>query len=634
MLARPLKGLGIHILYSPRGPLFSSLEALNKLSQGVRELGTKKRAFAWKVDPALPPEDKRWQKFVQEQRLAKVVSDSNFGGVQPKYVMDLDITPPLQDILAQMKSKTRYNIRYAARKGVKVVRSRRKQDLSVFYALLQETAARDGFAVRDLSYFESMWDYLIEAGLAQLFLAYHGELPLAGAIAFRLGRRAWYVYGASSDELRNLQASHLMQWEMIKWAKAFGCAVYDFRGVSGELDPNNPLYGLYRFKEGFGATLREYVESLTSSSTGPLPHVASSAETPSSAADMNWGSWIEVDLDALAHNFREIQAQTGAQLPCGKGCLRARCSNGGAPFGQIGAQCFAVGDVEEALTVRAHSQAPLLLLTPPLPEQVPEVIKYRLIPTVVSAELAETLAGAAAARRLRLPVHLKVDTGLGRLGVLPKDALPLAKLIAGFPSLKLAGLYTHFADGTNRARTERQLKELLQIRDLLSREGITNVIWHAANSPGFCLGPHTHLDMVRIGTLLYGQGYSGSRMKLKDTWKLYARVIAVKEIPAGSLIGYGGTYRAPENMVIGVIPVGYSHGLQLEPESTVGVQFRRALRRLARPSQDCAFLGEQPLPIVGKVGMNLTCLDLRGHKPRPVWWCASMPGEPQSAGDR
>jgi peptidoglycan pentaglycine glycine transferase (the first glycine) len=273
VLARPLKGLGIHILYSPRGPLFSSLEALNKLSQGVRELGTKKRAFAWKVDPALPPEDKRWQKFVQEQRLAKVVSDSNFGGVQPKYVMDLDITPPLQDILAQMKSKTRYNIRYAARKGVKVIRSRRKQDLSVFYALLQETAARDGFAVRDLSYFESMWDYLIEAGLAQLFLAYHGELPLAGAIAFRLGRRAWYVYGASSDELRNLQASHLMQWEMIKWAKAFGCAVYDFRGVSGELDPNNPLYGLYRFKEGFGATLREYVGEFDLVLNRPLYHM-------------------------------------------------------------------------------------------------------------------------------------------------------------------------------------------------------------------------------------------------------------------------------------------------------------------------------------------------------------------------
>ena len=133
---------------------------------------------------------------------------------------------------------------------------------------------------------------------------------------------------------------------------------------------------------------------------------------------MNWGSWIEVDLDALAHNFREIQAQTGASVcPVVKGDAYGH----GAPMvvrhlAKYGAQCFAVGDVEEALTVRAHSQAPLLLLTPPLPEQVPEVIKYRLIPTVVSAELAETLAGAAAARRLRLPVHLKVDTGLGRRG--------------------------------------------------------------------------------------------------------------------------------------------------------------------------------------------------------------------------
>ena len=100
---------------------------------------------------------------------------------------------------------------------------------------------------------------LVEDGLAQLFLAYYDDIPLAGAIAFRLGTRAWYVYGASSNEHRNLQASHLMQWEMIKWAKASGCKVYDFRGVSGEVDPNNPLYGLYRFKEGFGTILREYV---------------------------------------------------------------------------------------------------------------------------------------------------------------------------------------------------------------------------------------------------------------------------------------------------------------------------------------------------------------------------------------
>ena len=298
---------------------------------------------------------------------------------------------------------------------------------------------------------------------------------------------------------------------------------------------------------------------------------------------------------------------------------------------KYGAQCFAVGDVEEALTVRAHSQAPLLLLTPPLPEQVPEVIKYRLIPTVVSAELAETLAGAAAARRLRLPVHLKVDTGLGRLGVLPKDALPLAKLIAGFPSLKLAGLYTHFADGTNRARTERQLKELLQIRDLLSREGITNVIWHAANSPGFCLGPHTHLDMVRIGTLLYGQGYS----RLPHGAQRYLEAYAGHCGEGNSSWELDWLWRdlsAPENMVIGVIPVGYSHGLQLEPESTVECSSCRALPPgQAQPRLCLPWRSSLPYRRQGRHEPNLPGPTGRG-KPRPGLVVRPMPGEPQSAG--
>lgn len=259
ILVRSLPGLGFRIFYSPRGPLYSSIQGLAQLVQGIKRLGRQKRAILWKMDPAIPAINREWESFAQEHKLVQVVDDSPFSGVQPKFVMDLDITAPLQDILANMKSKTRYNIRYAARRGVKVKKCRSKKELNTFYALLQETAERDGFTVRDLTYFEGLWDHLIEHGLAQLFLAYYEGIPLAGAIAFRLGSRAWYVYGASSNEHRNLQASHLMQWEMIKWAKSSGCRVYDFRGVSGEIDPQHPLYGLYRFKEGFGASLREYV---------------------------------------------------------------------------------------------------------------------------------------------------------------------------------------------------------------------------------------------------------------------------------------------------------------------------------------------------------------------------------------
>jgi peptidoglycan pentaglycine glycine transferase (the first glycine) len=259
ILARKLPLPGQTLFYSPRGPLFSSLEALRKLLSAGRELGHEKKAILWKMDPPLPAGDSIWQDCCVEHKLIPIDTGLNFEGVQPRFIMDLDISKPLDALLEEMKSKTRYNIRYAERKGVQIVRSIRKSELGVFYALLQETAQRDKFTIRPLIYFESLWDHLVENKLAQLFLAYHNDTPLAASIAFRLGDKTWYVYGASSNSNRNLQASHLIQWEMIRWAKGLGCKVYDFRGVSGDLNPDNPLYGLYRFKEGFGAQLSEYV---------------------------------------------------------------------------------------------------------------------------------------------------------------------------------------------------------------------------------------------------------------------------------------------------------------------------------------------------------------------------------------
>jgi lipid II:glycine glycyltransferase (peptidoglycan interpeptide bridge formation enzyme) len=245
--------------YSPRGPLFTSPEALETLLAAGSEFLKEQRALVWKMDPPLPDGDPVWRECVRRLGLRFIDTGPDFGGVQPRYVMTLDLNSSPDTLLKNMKSKTRYNIRYAQRKGVQVVKVRERQLLNVFYCLLQETAARDRFTIRPLEYYEAMWDQLMENGLAQLFLAYHEGLPLAGAICFRLPHRVWYVYGASSNERRNLQASHLLQWEMIRWAKGLGCRVYDSRGVSGDLSEANPLYGLYRFKEGFGAKLETYV---------------------------------------------------------------------------------------------------------------------------------------------------------------------------------------------------------------------------------------------------------------------------------------------------------------------------------------------------------------------------------------
>ena len=259
ILTKRLPLPGRMLFYSPRGPLFSSPTALNALLRAGFELGRKEKAIVWKMDPPLVADDPIWHDCCVEHNLIPIDTGLDFAGVQPRFIMDLDISRPLDSLLEAMKSKTRYNIRYAERKGVRIMRSSRRNELGIFYTLLQETAQRDKFTIRPLTYFESLWDNLVENKLAQLFLAYHDNTPLAGAIAFRLRGRAWYVYGASSSNNRNLQASHLMQWEMMKWAKGLGCKVYDFRGVSGDLNPEDPLDGLYRFKEGFGAQIKEYV---------------------------------------------------------------------------------------------------------------------------------------------------------------------------------------------------------------------------------------------------------------------------------------------------------------------------------------------------------------------------------------
>lgn len=257
VLKRQLPLIGKCIFYSPRGPLFSNTTALQALISAGKELANEHRALFWKMDPALPKDNPQWSQIAEP--LIPVPTGLDFAGIQPKFVMTLDITPTLDTILANMKSKTRYNIRYAKRQKVQVRLIREKEELKTFYEILQETAERDHFTIRSYQYFVNLWDCLVTNNLAQLFMAYHQGKALGGAIAFRLGKRAWYVYGASSNEKRNLQATYALQWEMIRWAKSFGCSVYDFRGVSGDLDPDNPLYGLYRFKSGFNAELVEYI---------------------------------------------------------------------------------------------------------------------------------------------------------------------------------------------------------------------------------------------------------------------------------------------------------------------------------------------------------------------------------------
>ncbi|NLU49054.1 MAG: peptidoglycan bridge formation glycyltransferase FemA/FemB family protein [Syntrophomonadaceae bacterium] len=249
------------IFYAPRGPVvdYHDRERVNALLEGAQAVARQHGAIFLKIDPDIPVQDTVFTAMLKENGFRKTVTAEGFEGVQPTFVFRLDITPSEDELLANMAPKTRYNIRLAARKGVKIYQVEDKQELKTFYELLKETAQRDKFLIRGYEYFSTIWEELVTRDLARFFLAEYQGKAVAGTLALKLGDKAWYSYGASSNEHRNVMPNYLIQWTMIRWARENGCTLYDFRGVSGDLSEDNPLYGLYRFKKGFNGDFVEFV---------------------------------------------------------------------------------------------------------------------------------------------------------------------------------------------------------------------------------------------------------------------------------------------------------------------------------------------------------------------------------------
>ena len=187
--------------------------------------------------------------------------------IQPPRTIIIDIRGSEDEILARMKPKTRYNIRLAEKKSVTV---RAWNDIESFYKMMLVTGGRDGFGIHSLEYYKRAFE-LFRPGMCKLLVAEYDGKPLAALMVFARGRRAWYVYGASTDEERNRMPTYLLQWEAMKWAKARGCEDYDLWGVPDEdevtLESNfetrhDGLWGVYRFKRGFGGELKRAAQAL------------------------------------------------------------------------------------------------------------------------------------------------------------------------------------------------------------------------------------------------------------------------------------------------------------------------------------------------------------------------------------
>jgi peptidoglycan pentaglycine glycine transferase (the first glycine) len=188
--------------------------------------------------------------------------------IQPPRTIVIDIKDDEEQILTRMKQKCRYNIRLAEKKGVTV---RAWDDIPGFHEMMQVTGGRDGFGVHSLEYYQRAYDLFHPKGTCELLVAEYEGQPLASLMVFANGKRAWYVYGASNDQERNRMPTYLLQWEAIRWAKARGCEEYDLWGVPDEdeqtLEANfetrhHGLWGVYRFKRGFGGELKRATQAL------------------------------------------------------------------------------------------------------------------------------------------------------------------------------------------------------------------------------------------------------------------------------------------------------------------------------------------------------------------------------------
>jgi lipid II:glycine glycyltransferase (peptidoglycan interpeptide bridge formation enzyme) len=249
VLRRRLPRLPFSLLYIPKGPILDHADApaWEAILAHLERLAHRRRAVFVKIDP-----DVSHDEDAVCNRLSARGWRPSREQIQFRNTMTLDLTQDEDALLAAMKSKWRYNVRLAGRKGVRV-RPGTMDDLPLLYAMYHETALRDGFVIRPLAYYEDLWGSFIQRGLAQPLIAEVEGQAVAMVLLFYFGDRAWYMYGASRNQQRDKMPNHLLQWEAMRWAKSAGCAVYDMWGAPDEAVESDPLWSVYRFKRGFGA---------------------------------------------------------------------------------------------------------------------------------------------------------------------------------------------------------------------------------------------------------------------------------------------------------------------------------------------------------------------------------------------
>lgn len=313
--------------------------------------------------------------------------------------------------------------------------------------------------------------------------------------------------------------------------------------------------------------------------------------------------WLEVNLDAIAHNVRRIKQIIGENTQI-IAVVKANAYGHGAievseTLLENGVTMLGVGVIEEGIVLReANIKAPILICGLTTNDQIESLVTYNLTATVCNLKAIKILSRIASKKKKEARVHIKIDTGMGRLGIPSEDTLNFVKIINQMKNIEIEGIFTHFAatNEENGIYTRKQFEKYKKALLELEKEKINIPLKHVANSAAILNSSCFHLNAVRPGIIIYGlfpSPKTKQAVQLKPAAELKTKIVFLKEIPAGKNIGYGGTYTTTKPTRIATLPVGYADGYSwlLSNNGEVLVRGERA-------------------PIIGRICMDLCMIDV------------------------
>lgn len=312
-------------------------------------------------------------------------------------------------------------------------------------------------------------------------------------------------------------------------------------------------------------------------------------------------TWAEINIGSLKSNFLQVRKTVGSDVGV-VSIVKADAYGHGAAvvskvLADLGSDMLGVATVEEGIELRKSGiKAPVISLGGIQPEEAETAIENDLVSSLFSVSSAEALDNAARKRGVKAKYHLEIDTGMGRLGVGVGELSEFLNQVAGLKNVEMEGVFTHFANADREPRdsTLNQIAVFEKTLSLIKRTGFSPKYIHSANSAAIQKFPESHKNLVRPGIMLYGSGKLGN-FELSSVMKLKTRIIQLKRLPAGTTVGYGGTFVADRPAAIATLPVGYADG------------YMRRLSNRARVS-----INGTTAPVVGTVCMDFIMADVSG----------------------